>query len=89
MRTIILVLILALASIQYKMWLGDGGLLGRIELEKKLITQREENAKFLSRNRAMEASIIELKSGAQALEEAARYELGMIKDQETYYQFVD
>ena len=43
----------------------------------------------MGRNRAVEADIIELKSGEQALEERARYELGMVKEGELYYQFVD
>ena len=41
------------------------------------------------RNRALEADVTELKSGDQALEERARYDLGMIKDDETYYHFVN
>ncbi|MDI9818697.1 MULTISPECIES: septum formation initiator family protein [unclassified Legionella] len=89
MRTIIAILILALIGLQYKLWLGDGSLLQWINLEKKLEVQARENEKLLVRNRAMEADIAELKRGEQALEEQARHELGMIKKDETYYQFVD
>lgn len=89
MRTIIVVLLLALIGLQYKLWLGDGSVSQWINLEKKLEIQTEENDKLLARNRAMEADILELKSGDQALEEQARYELGMIKEGEIYYQFVD
>ncbi|KTD12971.1 cell division protein FtsB [Legionella jamestowniensis] len=89
MRTIIVILLLALIGLQYKLWLGDGSVSQWINLEKKLEIQAEENDKLLARNRAMEADILELKSGDQALEEQARYELGMIKEGEIYYQFVD
>lgn len=89
MRPIIIILILALVGLQYKLWLGDGGIIQWIKLEKKLTTQEAENAKLLTRNRAIEADIIELKSGDQALEEQARYELGMIRNDEVYYQFID
>ncbi|ARG99374.1 cell division protein FtsB [Legionella micdadei] len=89
MRSIIIVLILALIGLQYKLWLGDGGIFQWVELEKKLAVQETENEKLLARNRAIEADIIELKSGDQSLEEQARYELGMIKNDEIYYQFVD
>lgn len=89
MRTVIIILLLALIGLQYKLWLGDGSVLQWINLEKKLEVQSEENDKLLARNRAMEADILELKSGDQALEEQARYELGMVKDGEIYYQFVD
>ncbi|ASQ45122.1 cell division protein FtsB [Legionella clemsonensis] len=89
MRTIIVILLLALIGLQYKLWLGDGSVSQWINLEKKLEIQAEENEKLLARNRAMEADILELKSGDQALEEQARYELGMVKEGEIYYQFVD
>ncbi|KTD17493.1 cell division protein FtsB [Legionella jordanis] len=89
MRTIIIILLLALIGLQYKLWLGDGSILQWMSLEKKLETQTEENEKLLARNRAMEADIMELKSGDQALEEQARYELGMLKEGEVYYQFID
>lgn len=89
MRSIIIVLILALIGLQYKLWLGDGGLLQWVHLEKKLTTQDSENNKLISRNLAINADIIELKSGDQALEEQARYELGMVKQNETYYQFIE
>ncbi|KTC87440.1 MULTISPECIES: cell division protein FtsB [Legionella] len=89
MRSLILVLILALVGLQYKLWLGDGGIFQWIDLEKKLSAQESENDKLEVRNRAIEADIVELQSGDQALEEQARYELGMVKTDEIYYQFVD
>ena len=60
-----------------------------LHLEKKLAAQEDENKKLAARNRAIDADIKELKSGAQALEEQARFELGMVKEGEVYYQFVD
>lgn len=89
MRSLILVLILALVGLQYKLWLGDGGIYQWIDLEKKLAAQESENEKLTVRNRAIEADIVELQSGDQALEEQARFELGMVKTDEIYYQFVD
>lgn len=89
MRSIILFLVLALFGLQYKLWLGDGSVLQWLRLEHKLTAQEQENKKLLARNLAIEADIVELKSGEQALEEQARYELGMVKDGEVYYQCVD
>ena len=89
MRSILLILILVLIGLQYKLWLGDGSLLQWQQLEKKIAVQKKENDALASRNRAIEADILELKSGDQALEEQARYELGMVKNDETYYQFVE
>ncbi|KTD64406.1 cell division protein FtsB [Legionella spiritensis] len=89
MRSIVAILILALVGLQYKLWLGDGSILQWRQLERKIIGQEKENQKLLARNHAIEADIMELKSGEQALEEQARYELGMVKNNETYYQFVE
>jgi cell division protein FtsB len=89
MRSLFIILILALLVLQHKLWLGDGNLIQWHALEKKLTAHEEENNKLALRNRALEADISELKSGDQALEEQARYELGMIKDKEVYYHFVD
>ncbi|QRN02880.1 cell division protein FtsB [Legionella sp. MW5194] len=89
MRSIVVILILALIGLQYKLWLGDGSVLQWQQLEQKIVEQQKENKKLAARNRAIEADILELKSGEQALEEQARYELGMIKNDEVYYQFVE
>jgi len=89
MRSIIIILVLALIGLQYKLWLGDGSVPQWHQLEKKLASQEQENNKLFARNRAIEADIAELKSGAQALEEQARFDFGMVKKGETYYQFVD
>jgi cell division protein FtsB len=89
MRMLIIFLIIALLGLQYKLWVGDGSVAQWLSLEKKLALQNEENSQQMARNRAIEADIRELKSGDQALEEQARFELGMVKDGEMYYQFVD
>ena len=89
MRPIFIILIIALVVLQHKLWLGDGNMLQWVSLEKKLEDHQHENNKLAARNKALEADIEELKNGDQALEEQARYELGMIKEDEIYYQFVD
>ncbi|MFY7697449.1 MAG: septum formation initiator family protein [Legionella sp.] len=89
MRMVIICLALVFAGLQYKLWLGEGSILQWIELEKKLAQQKLENKRLLARNNAMQADIVELKSGDQALEELARYELGMVKNNEVYYYFTE
>lgn len=89
MRPVYIILILALVVLQHKLWLGDGNLIQWVKLEKKLEEHQHQNDKLAARNRAMEADIRELKSGEQALEEQARYELGMIKETEVFYQFIE
>ncbi len=89
MRPIFLILIIALVVLQHKLWLGDGNIVQLHNLHEKLIMHERQNNQLAARNRAMEADIQELKNGDQALEEQARFELGMIKENETFYQFVE
>jgi cell division protein FtsB len=89
MRPLFIISIISLVVLQHKLWLGDGNLTQWVNLEKKLAAHEQENDQLAIRNRALEADIRELKSGDQALEERARYELGMIKGNEVYYQFAD
>lgn len=89
MRPVFIILIISLVVLQHKLWLGDGNLIQWVALQEKLAEHEQENNKLVARNKALEADIKELKSGDQALEEQARHELGMIKMDEVYYQFVD
>lgn len=89
MRMLGVVLVLVLASLQYKLWFGDGSIFQSMQVEKKLEIQQANNLKVAAQNRAIEADIAELKSGDQALEEQARFDLGMVKQGEVYYQIVD
>jgi cell division protein FtsB len=82
-------LILALLGLQCKLWIGEGSIVHWLRLENKLAAQDAENKQLVARNSAIEADIVELKSGEQALEEQARFELGMIKEGETYYHFAE
>ncbi|MBD9514071.1 MULTISPECIES: cell division protein FtsB [Pseudomonadaceae] len=80
------VLILALAGLQYRLWIGDGSLAQVRDLQKQIADQQGENERLLERNRILEAEVAELKKGTETVEERARHELGMVKDKETLYQ---
>ena len=89
MRSMWVILILALLGLQYKLWLGDGNIKELMALEQKNTQQEAFNEKLTARNQALLAEITELKSGDQALEEKARTDLGMVKPNETFYQLVE
>lgn len=86
MRFILILLFLTVIGLQYKLWLGDGSIPQWRSLQTKIKEQEQENQRLTQRNQAMEADISELKRGDQALEEQARYDLGMIKEGEVLYQ---
>lgn len=89
MRTIVLFLVIILVSLQYKLWMGEGSVSHWLHLEQKRRSQEHENKKMAAHNQALMADIAELKSSDHALEEQARFELGMIKEGEVYYHVVD
>ena len=84
-----LVLILLLAGLQYRLWVGDGGLSEISGLKHQIDMQNNENLNLLERNRILEAEVRELKKGMETVEERARHELGMIKEGETLYQLAE
>lgn len=89
MRTMLIILLAGLLALQYKLWLGDGNILQWKKLQSDLVRYKQDNQALLARNQGLEADIMELKKGDQALEEQARVELGMVKQGEEYYQFID
>jgi len=89
MRLLTLIIALLLVLIQYPLWLGKGGWLRTWELERHLEAQRQTNDELRTRNVALDAEVRDLKSGTAAIEERARYELGMLKQGEAFVQIVD
>ncbi len=89
MRKLILFLIILLVYLQYRLWLGDGGLLEFWNVHQEVETQREENARLRERNEALNAQVLDLKQGQDAIEERAREDMGMVKPGETFYQIVE
>lgn len=89
MKIVIAVLLILLVALQYRLWLGSGGMSEVRRLEAALEAQREENARLEARNHRLAAEVHDLKEGLEAVEERARTELGMIGKDETYYQLVD
>ncbi|MEZ5614448.1 MAG: cell division protein FtsB [Rhodocyclaceae bacterium] len=86
MRWPTLVLIALIVLLQYPLWLGKGGWLRVWDVDRQLASQREANLQLETRNAALDAEVRDLKSGYEAVEERARYELGYIKPGEVFVQ---
>lgn len=89
MRIWVALLIFLFVILQYDLWVGDGSLATVWRLQQSIETQNQENKILVERNKALEAEVIDLKQGKDAIEERARSDLGMIKKGETYIQIVD
>ncbi len=82
---LLIVLLAMLLGLQYRLWVGDGGIAQGALLQQKIAEQKAENERLIERNRVMDAEVMELKKGLETVEERARYELGMVKEGETLY----
>jgi cell division protein FtsB len=79
-------LVVLIILLQYPLWLGKGGWLRVWETSRQLDAQREVNQQLEQRNAGLDAEVRDLKSGFEAIEERARFELGMIKNGEIFVQ---
>lgn len=75
--------------IQIPLWFGKGGWFRVWELDRQVVTTQEKNVSLEKRNAGLAAEVKDLKTGTDAVEERARYELGMVKKDEVFYQVVD
>jgi cell division protein FtsB len=75
--------------IQYPLWLGKGGWLRAWQIEEDFSRQKEKNSQLEMRNSALAAEVRDLKQGTEAIEERARYELGMVRQDEVFFQIVE
>ena len=88
MKILAAVLVALVLVLQYRMWLGDGGMREVATLRKEITQQTQENEKLRVRNRTLAAEVQDLKKGTTAIEERARTDLGMVGQRETFYQVV-
>ena len=86
MRILAGVLGALILAIQAPLWLGKGGWLRVWDVDRQLGAQRSKNAGLETRNGALAAEVKDLKQGYDAIEERARYELGMVKSDEVFFQ---
>jgi len=86
MRIIAAILIALVLVLQYRLWVGNGGMREVWRLRDEVAVQRAENEKLKDRNRTLSAEVLDLKKGKTAIEERARTDLGMVGSNESFYQ---
>lgn len=87
-RIFIIALFIALALLQYKLWLSPDGLPQYWRLKHQIADLNNSNAELQTRNAHVIAEVENLKQGNEAIEERARNDLGLIKSGETFYQIL-
>jgi cell division protein FtsB len=86
MKTLAGILVALILAIQYPLWLGKGGWLRVWDVDRQQAAQHARNERLEVRNSALAAEVKDLKQGFEAIEERARLELGMVKNDEVFFQ---
>jgi len=86
MKTLGAILGALILAIQHPLWLGKGGWLRVWDVDQQVAAQNMKNGGLEVRNAALAAEVKDLKQGSDAIEERARYELGMVKGDEVFFQ---
>ena len=91
MRSIVLAVGLAgiLLALQYRLWFAKSGVASTVKLRNEIKTLDATNQELLKENEALQREIISLQKGDVLIENRARYDLGMVKDGEVFYQILD
>ena len=89
MKILTLIFVILIGLLQYPLWLGKGSWLRVWNVNQQIGAQKEKNIAFRQRNETLQAEVQDLKQGNAAIEERARTELGMIKQDEVFYQVID
>jgi cell division protein FtsB len=87
-RVLSLVLAGLIVLAQYPLWLGKGGWLKVWDMDRQVQAQQARNDALQARNSGLEAEVADLKQGFDAVEERARYELGLVKPDEVFFHLV-
>lgn len=86
MRWLSIVLLALLILVQYPLWLGKGGWLRVWDVDRQLQEEKTANKQLEIRNAGLDAEVRDLKQGYDAIEERARHDLGMIRQDEVFVQ---
>ncbi|NOU15414.1 MAG: cell division protein FtsB [Methylococcaceae bacterium] len=88
MKFFVPLIIVLIGLLQYRLWVGDGSVAQINEYQQRLDELKLEADKRNLRNESLRAEVLDIKKGQEAIEERARYELGMIREDETFFQIV-
>lgn len=88
MRAFTALLLVVFSLLQYRLWFGKNSVPDYLALQEEVTRQQVVNSKLQQRNKLLYADTDDLKLGTEAIEERARNELGMIKENETFFRLI-
>ncbi len=88
-KILIAIIILLIVHLQYRLWWGDASIFQIRDYQQRLDRLKKTAQEKKERNDALYAEVLDLRKGDEAIEERARYELGMVKENETFFQVIE
>ncbi|WP_052383899.1 cell division protein FtsB [Litchfieldella xinjiangensis] len=85
LKWLAIVLVALLGLLQYRLWFGEGGLQELAQIRARADALEEENSPLRARNQRLAAEVVDLKNGLDAIEERARSDIGMVREDEHFY----
>lgn len=89
MKLLWALMIVVILLLQVRLWVGEGSFAQVWALEQSIAEQREENAGLATRNERLYAEVRNLRNEQEAVEERARMNLGLIREDETFFLVVE
>ncbi|MCK0164722.1 septum formation initiator family protein [Marinobacter sp. S6332] len=82
-------MVVLILLLQVRLWVGEGSFAQVWTLEQSIAEQRGENAELSTRNARLYAEVRNLRNEQGAVEERARMNLGLIRNDETFFLVVE
>ena len=89
MKILSIILFSLLILIQYPLWFGKGSWYDVFKLKQEFNQQYKINSELSKENFALKAEVSDLTNGSDAIEERARHELGMVKEDEFFFHVLN
>lgn len=87
-RIVTVVLFALLAVLQGQMWFGRGSVPRVNSMQQQLRAQNDANEAAAESNQRLASEVQDLREGLDMVEEKARSELGMVKPDEIFVQYL-
>ena len=88
MKALTIVLLFILGVTQYTLWFSHSGVREYLSLKHQIESQQQKDMEYSLKNEALSTQVQHLKQDKSAIESHARSDLGMIKQDETFYQVI-
>lgn len=89
MKLLWFIMAVLILLLQVRLWIGEGSFAQVWALEQSIAEQREDNDELSVRNERLYAEVRNLRNEQGAVEERARMNLGLIRDDETFFLVVE